>query len=159
MHDAWRVQTPLCSYKRQTNRGMNMAKAFAVWYYFLVVLPLAFEALAGPILLKQRGWRVFAPVLLVLWLAPVLIMHYVVAVPEIFIWVLPINEQTLNPALEALLCYALPIWGGAASIAVAASLKRGVLVQSVICVVVSAVLMQIVSPQIFSKILLLFIGK
>ena len=40
-------------------------ESFAVWYYLLVVLPLALEALAGPVLLKQQGLKIVVPALAV----------------------------------------------------------------------------------------------
>ena len=68
-------------------------ESFAVWYYLLVVLPLALEALAGPVLLKQQGLKAVVPALAVLWVAPVALMHYVVGVPEIS----PVEELRERP--------------------------------------------------------------
>ena len=125
-----------------------MEGAFAVWYYFLVVVPLGLVALGGPVLLKQYGLRAVVPALFVLWVAPVVIMHYVVAVPEIFVLILPISEKTINPSVEALICYMLPVWLPLPAMMLAARLKQGLMVQSIVSAIVSAALLLLVSPQL-----------
>jgi hypothetical protein len=121
-------------------------ESFAFWYYCLVVFPLALEALAGPIVMKRYGMRVMLPALVALWLAPVLVIYYVLAVPEILIWILPISNKELNPALEALICYTLPIWLSFAAMWGAARLKQSLLVQSIVGAVSSAAMLALVSP-------------
>ena len=127
--------------------------SFAFWYYCLVVFPLGLEALAGPLVLKQYGMRAVLPFLLVLWLLPVAILHYAIEVPEVLIWILPINGKQMPPAVEALICYTLPIWLSFGAIWLAARLKRSVLVQSVIAAVVSAGTLALVSPPLQTWVL------
>ncbi len=127
-------------------------EGFVVWYYLLVVFPLALEALAGPVLLKQRGIAVLMLSLTVLWVAPVAFMHSVVGVPEIFHWILPIDDKSLSPSAEALVCYALPVWLGFLAMLVAARLKQGTTVQSLACAIVSAACFLLVSPQLLAGI-------
>ena len=127
--------------------------SFAFWYYILVVFPLGLVALAGPLVLKQYGVRGILPFLVVLWLAPVLLVHYVLGVPEILIWILPIGGDQMPPALEALICYTLPVWLGFVAIWIAARLKQSLLVQSVAAAVVSAVLLTLVSPPLQTWVL------
>ncbi len=128
--------------------------SFVFWYYCLVVFPLGLEALAGPLLLKQYGARVMLPFLLALWLLPVGIMNYALAAPEILIWILPINGKQMPPALEALICYTLPIWLSFGAIWLAARLKRSLVVQSVIAAIVSAATLVLVSPPLQTWVLL-----
>ena len=128
-------------------------ESFAVWYYLLVVLPLALEALAGPVLLKQQGLKAVVPALAVLWVAPVALMHYVVGVPEIFHWLLPISEKTWSPSVEALICYALPVWISFLAFWIVARMGKGVIAQNVVSAVVSAVLLFVVSPNLTAAIL------
>jgi hypothetical protein len=123
-------------------------ESFAFWYYCLVVFPLGLEALAGPIVLKQFGLRIMVPAVVALWLAPVLLMHYVLSVPEILIWILPISGHELSPAMEALICYTLPIWLSFAAIWGAARLKQSLLVQSIVGAVISAAMLTLVSPPL-----------
>lgn len=122
--------------------------SFAFWYYCLVVFPLGLEALAGPVVMKQYGVKAMVPMLIVLWVVPVLVMQYVVAVPEILIWILPLTDKPLNPAIEALICYTLPIWLALAGIVIAAKLKQNLLVQSVVSAVISAGMLALVSPPL-----------
>ncbi len=133
-------------------------ESFAVWYYLLVIFPLALEALAGPIVLKQLGMRVLLPALVVLWVAPVAFMHYVVGLPEIFHWLLPISDKSWSPSAEALICYALPVWLCFLAIWIAARLKQDLTVQSIAGAVVSAASFLFVSPQLSSGILRLLSG-
>jgi hypothetical protein len=134
-------------------------EAFAVWYYLLVVFPLALEALAGPLLLKQRGVAVLLMSLTVLWVAPVAFMHFVVGVPEIFHWLLPIDEKSLSPSAEALVCYALPVWLGFLTIVIAARLQLATTVQSLACAIVSAASFLLVTPQLLTGIVHLLTGR
>jgi hypothetical protein len=134
----------------------ELIKSFAFWYYFLVVVPLGLEALAGPQVLKKYGMGVAVPALIVLWVAPVLLMQYVFAVPEILVWILPISGKDMNPALEALICYTLPIWLSFAGIWLAARLRQGLLAQSVVSAVVSAVMLVVVSPPLQTSLVGLF---
>jgi hypothetical protein len=128
-------------------------ESFAVWYYLLVVLPLALEALAGPVLLKQQGLKIVVPALAVLWFAPVALMHYVVGVPEIFHWLLPISEKTWSPSVEALICYALPVWISFLAFLIVARMGKSILVQNIVSAVVSAILLFVVSPNLTAAIL------
>jgi hypothetical protein len=128
-------------------------ESFAVWYYLLVVFPLALEALAGPVLLKQKGLKVVVPALAVLWIAPVALMHYAVGVPEIFHWLLPISQKTWSPSVEALICYALPVWISFAAFCIAARFGASIVVQNVVSAIVSAVLLFVVSPALTAAIL------
>jgi len=128
-------------------------ESFAVWYYLLVVFPLALEALAGPVLLKQQGLKILVPALAVLWVAPVALMHYVVGVPEIFHWLLPINEKTWSPSVEALICYALPVWISFVAFWITARMGKTIVVQNIVSAVVSAGLLFVVSPKLTAAIL------
>lgn len=134
-------------------------ESLAVWYYLLVVFPLALEALAGPLVLKQHGPGVSVAALLVLWLAPVAFMHYVVGLPEIFHWLLPISDKSVSPSAEALICYALPVWLGFLGIVIAARFKQGTTMQSMVSAIVSASSFLLVSPQLLSGILRLLTGR
>ncbi len=128
-------------------------EAFAFWFYCLVVFPLALEALAGPIVLGRYGLRMMVPALLVLWLAPVVILYYVFAAPEILIWMLPIGGRQLTPPMQALICYTLPVWLALFAIWLAARYKQSLLVQSVLSAVVSTAMLLLVSPQLQTWVL------
>jgi hypothetical protein len=134
-------------------------ESFVVWYYLLVIFPLALEALAAPIVLKQNGLRVLLPALVVLWVAPVAFMHYVLVAPEIFHWLLPISDKSWSPSAEALVCYALPVWLSFLAIWIAARLRQSAVVQSIVGAVVSAALLLMVSPQLLAGILRVLTGR
>ena len=97
------------------------------------------------------AWHV--PALAVLWVAPVALMHYVVGVPEIFHWLLPISEKTWSPSVEALICYALPVWISFLAFLIVARMGKSILVQNIVSAVVSAILLFVVSPNLTAAIL------
>jgi hypothetical protein len=86
-------------------------------------------------------------------------MHFVVGVPEILHWLLPIDEKSLSPSAEALVCYALPVWLGFLTIVIAARLQLATTVQSLACAIVSAASFLLVTPQLLTGIVHLLTGR
>jgi hypothetical protein len=134
------------AFTAQVNKEAFMG-TYAFWLYCLVILPLAFEALAGPIVLRQFGLRVAVPVLAMLWLAPMAIMYCVSAAPEILVWLVPLGNLQVTPPLAALICQTLAVWLALLAIWLAARSRHSLLAQSVISAVVSTAVLQLVSPS------------
>lgn len=84
------------------------------WVYWIVVFPLAFVTLAGPVFLKQIGIRVFFSCVAVLWLVPVAVTYLYPGAPQ------PFDFYSQIPGIPAslahVICFGMPIWGAAASI-------------------------------------------
>ena len=126
---------------------------YAFWLYCLVVFPLAFEALAGPIVLRQFGLRVAVPVLAVLWLTPMVVLYCVSSAPEILVWLLPIGHSPVSPPIAALICQALAVWLALFAIWVAARRNTSLLAQSFISAAVSTAVLQLISPSMQTWVL------
>ena len=119
---------------------------FVFWFTALVVLPLAFQALAAPPLLSRFGLRAAVPVAMAAWLTPLAVLYGVASAPEIMVWILPLNGEPAPPPLSALFCFALPVWAALFAVWWAASNKQGRFAQSLICAGVSVVMLSLVSP-------------
>ena len=61
--------------------------------------------------------------------------------------------RSWSPSVEALICYALPVWISFLAFLIVARMGKSILVQNIVSAVVSAILLFVVSPNLTASIL------
>jgi len=132
---------------------MEQSVLSMIWVYWIVVFPLALEALAAPIILKQLGARVFFPTVVLLWLAPVAVTHFYGGAPKPFEFYSSIAGITAAPWMAHTICYGVPIWGSAASIWIARKIGWALVPQIFSAAVVGGALLFLVANNLVMLLL------